>query len=161
MMRKHRHALHCGNSKARTGYIRLITPASSYTPVNKPQTTFLCLDGRTKLDWLLQHEERDTKLRARVERIKEYLGKEEYMNEPQKREGTLEIQEMFLSKLAASENRLKELLSENRCDYIDGLRRPESSRWRGSRLDPEEKGDFKKLSKEIVDIIRMLHLSAV
>jgi hypothetical protein len=102
MMRRHRHALHCGNSKARTGYIRPITPASSYTPVNKPQTTFLRLDGRTKLDRLLQHEERDTKLRARVERIKEHLGKEEYMNEPQKR-------------------------------------------------------DFKKLSKEIVDIIRMLH----
>jgi hypothetical protein len=75
------------------------------------------------------------------------------LKEVQKSEGILDVQVMFLSKLAIEENRIKGLSSGNREEYVHGRRRPECSEWQRFKLKPLKEEDLARFTKEVMDAI--------
>jgi hypothetical protein len=78
------------------------------------------------------------------------------LEELQKSEGILDVQEMFLSKLAIEENGIKRLFSGNREEYVNGHRRSECSKWQRSELKPAKEEDLAKFAKEVIDAIETM-----
>jgi hypothetical protein len=119
----------------------------------KPRATFSHPGGHTKEDQQIQWEHRETLIRSRTERLKPFPGKKDYLEEVQKSEGMLDVQAMFLSKLAVEENRIKGLSSGNREEYVHGRKRPECSKWQRPKSKPAKEEDLAKFTKEVMDAI--------
>jgi hypothetical protein len=122
----------------------------------KPRTTFSPPGGHTQDDQRIDWEHRETLKRSRTERLKPFSGKGDYLEELQKSEGILDVQLMFLSKLAIEENRMKGLSSGNREEYVHGGRLPECSKWQRFKLQPTKEEDLARSTKEVVDAIRTM-----
>jgi hypothetical protein len=122
----------------------------------KRRITFPQPGGHTKEDQQIQLEYRETLLQCKTERLKHYSREGDYLKKLQKSKGILDIQEMFLSKLAIEENRIKGLSSENREEYVNGHRRSECSKWQWAELSHAKEDDPARFAKEVIDAIETM-----
>jgi hypothetical protein len=88
--------------------------------------------------------------------MQHYSREGDYLEELQKIEGILDVQEMFLSKLAIEENSIKGLSSENREEYVNGHRRSECSKWQWAELSHAKEEDLVRFAKEVIDAVEIM-----
>ena len=147
-MRHKAHSLQDRQNIYKTAQTIANSPTAVSTMPPRPRRTFFHPGGHTKEDQRILWEYRQTLIRSRTERLKPFSGKGDYLEEVQKSEGILDIQIMFLSKLAVEENRIKGLSSGNREGYVHGRRRLECSKWQRFKLKPAKEEDLARSKKE-------------
>jgi hypothetical protein len=127
-------------------------------PSSRLRRRFLGANGETKEDELLWSDYRKIEFCFRINRIANHPKKELYLKELHANEGLLEMRDMLLRKLAINENTFKGLdYGTVGSDYINGVRRPECSKWRQSRVcSRSTEEEFEKSRREVVEALKML-----